>query len=115
MRRLDQNELEAGLGGHGDPSEISAVVFRMCRRCILATYTPHVRFGSFATNVFSASPDQCPLFPVSDHLRHQSELTRCANNGLMHRSKQHLYSITSSALASERGRRLAKGRGSARN
>jgi hypothetical protein len=35
----------------------------------------------------------------SDQILHRSETTRCANNGLMHRSKQHRYSITSSARA----------------
>jgi hypothetical protein len=29
--------------------------------------------------------------PKANKLLHGSETTRCANNGLMHRSKQHLY------------------------
>src|SRR5258708_16427009 len=33
----------------------------------------------------------------SDHSRYESELTLWAKCGLMHRSKRHLYSITSSA------------------
>jgi hypothetical protein len=36
----------------------------------------------------------------SDQILRRSEMTLWANNGLMHRSKQHLYSITSSARAS---------------
>jgi hypothetical protein len=37
----------------------------------------------------------------SDHSRYESELTLWAINGLMHRSKESLYSITSSAIESK--------------
>jgi hypothetical protein len=39
----------------------------------------------------------------SDHSRYESELTLWANNDRMHRSKDRLYSITSSAMASRSG------------
>jgi hypothetical protein len=45
-------------------------------------------------------PTNVRYAPNSDRSRHQSELTRCAINGLMHCSKQHPYSITSSAIES---------------
>src|SRR6202022_429795 len=34
--------------------------------------------------------------PIASEPSHRSESTRCATSGLMHRSKRHLYSITSS-------------------
>jgi hypothetical protein len=41
-------------------------------------FIPNVRFGSFATDAFRASVEQCPLCAESDNPRHESELTRCA-------------------------------------
>src|ERR1035437_10430315 len=43
-------------------------------------FAKHVWSGSFATDALRASADQCPLCPYSDHSRHESELTRSANN-----------------------------------
>jgi len=41
--------------------------------------------------------------PDSDQVLHRSEMSRCAINGLMRRSKRHLYSITLSARPSSGG------------
>jgi hypothetical protein len=38
--------------------------------------------------------------PKADKMLRRRECPLCANSGLMHRSKQHRYSITSSAIAS---------------
>jgi hypothetical protein len=62
---------------------------------------PDVRLGPFSTEMFKADVCTCPIYADSDLSRHRSELTRCANNGLMHRSKMYLYSITSSAATSK--------------
>src|SRR5437870_2327864 len=45
----------------------------------------------------SASP------PIASELWRRSEMTRCARSRHMQRSKQHLYSITSSAIADKPG------------
>jgi hypothetical protein len=41
--------------------------------------------------------------PKATELLRGSKMTRCANSGLLHRSKQQCYSITSSARASSVG------------
>jgi hypothetical protein len=43
---------------------------------------PNIADGSFVTEPFSASAEQCPLYAESDQSRHASELTRSANNRL---------------------------------
>jgi hypothetical protein len=52
-----------------------------------------VSFGSNAS--FDASGSDFRYHPERRHLLALQYLTKRANNGLMHRSKQHLYSITS--------------------
>jgi hypothetical protein len=47
-----------------------------------------------------ARADQCPLLSNSVQNIAPQRMQRCATSGLMHRSKQRLYSITSSARAS---------------
>jgi hypothetical protein len=56
--------------------------------------------GSFATDPFRASAAQCSLCPKSDRGAAMQRTTRSAKSRLMHRSKQYLYSITSSAIES---------------
>src|SRR5450759_4569233 len=60
-----------------------------------------VAVGSFTTEPSRAKIQHCPLCSKSDHSRQESELTLCAISGLMHSSKQHLHSITSSPSAVE--------------
>jgi len=39
--------------------------------------------GSLATDPFSASVEQCPLFPKSGHLRHESEMTLLTSDDML--------------------------------
>src|SRR6476659_8784972 len=57
-----------------------------------------VRFGSKAD--IETRQDDVRYYPKSGHCRTTLGCPLCANNGLMHRSKQQLHSITSSARAS---------------
>src|SRR5450759_2069024 len=82
-KELDAKVLYQFLSGH-----LSAKLSQLGQT--LPTYS-----APASTNVCSWS--------VSDHSRRQSELQRSAKNGLMHRSKQRLSSITSSARASSVG------------
>src|ERR1035437_80945 len=49
------------------------------------------------------SPGALYYAPNSDQILRRSEMTLCAISRLMHRSKQHLYSMTSSAVVSSDG------------
>ena len=60
-----------------------------------------VRFGSKA-DICSAKR-HVRFTPKSGHLQRTSRCPLCANSGLMHCSKQHRYSITSSAVVSSDG------------
>src|SRR5450759_3051023 len=59
-----------------------------------------VAVGSFATEPFRAKIHLCPLWSKSGQTWAQLDCPLSAKSGLMHRSKQHLYSITSSAATS---------------
>ena len=48
----------------------------------------------------------CPLWVKSRHVQCTRRCLLCAKSRLMRRSKQHLYSITSSAIASSAGRHV---------
>jgi hypothetical protein len=56
-----------------------------------------VRFGSLADKPSGAEIHRCPLWSKSGQTRAQLDCPLCAKSGLMHRSKQRRYSITSSA------------------
>ena len=58
--------------------------------------SPNVRFGSLA-DICSAKR-HVRFTPNSGHVQCNSVCPLCANSGLMHRSKQHRYSITSSTM-----------------
>ena len=60
----------------------------------------NVRFGSLADKPSRAKIHRCPLLSESGQNLRRTELTLCAISGLMHRSKQCRYSITSSVSAS---------------
>src|ERR1035437_9814012 len=64
---------------------------------------PFARFGSKADKPSQAKIQICPLLSESGQNGASRRMTRSANSGLMHRSKQHLYSITSSARVSSDG------------
>jgi len=57
----------------------------------------NVAVGSKADKPSGAKIHLCPLWSKSDQILRRSEMTLSAKSGLMHRSKQHLYSITASA------------------
>src|ERR1022692_204236 len=58
----------------------------------------HRQTKEAATDMFDLQPPRhISTLPNSDLILRRSEMTRCAISGLMHRNKQHLYSITSSA------------------
>src|SRR5512132_1487709 len=61
----------------------------------------HVRFGSKA-DIGAAKSHVC-FAPESGHLQCNYRCPLWAKSGLMHRSKQHCYSITSSAAISKPG------------
>ena len=55
---------------------------------------------SLATESSRSKIHLCPLLPKSGQTQGRLDCPLSANNGLMHRSKQHIYSITSSARVS---------------
>jgi hypothetical protein len=61
------------------------------------------RYGSLADKPSRAKTHLCPLWSKSGQTRAQLDCPLCAKSGLMHRSKMYLYSITSSARASNVG------------
>jgi hypothetical protein len=63
----------------------------------------NVCFGSKADKPSRAKIHRCPLLSESGQTRVRSDCPLCANTGLMHCSKRHLYSITSSARESRVG------------
>jgi hypothetical protein len=62
---------------------------------------------SFATDPSSAGADRCPLCPNSDRFLRRCEISLNAKTCLKRRSKQHPYSITSSAAGNMVGGRVS--------
>jgi hypothetical protein len=59
--------------------------------------------GKEVSLVVDSGGQRWPLFPPKRTFMRRPSLPLCANNGLMHRSKLHSYSITSSARVSSVG------------
>ena len=64
----------------------------------------HVALGSFTTEAGKTKGPHVCLAPEADRRADVSLCQLCASSGLMHRSKERRYSITSAAVASTPGK-----------
>jgi hypothetical protein len=78
--------------------------WRLSICCAAGFWPPYACFGSFSTEwVWTKRSLRSAMPPIATEFTRHDESSRSANCGLMHRSKPHLHSITSSARASRVG------------